>query len=140
MVGVVGAQGQLTQGANLHNPRPKYKRSKNVFSVTSIALSLGRVGPQLLQPLAQSLIRSPGTLIGLWKLLFSMNIISSLRYKKKDPNSASLAVWIKNQKKKSASCVLTKQQPKKKRKSAEPGASLFLHTTCVRYKKNALLL
>ena len=28
MVGVVGAYGQLTQGAILHNPRTKYKRSK----------------------------------------------------------------------------------------------------------------
>jgi len=63
MVGLLGALGQLTQGAIFRNPRTKYKRSKNVFSVKSIALSCGRVWPQLLQPLAQSLIESPGTLV-----------------------------------------------------------------------------
>ena len=41
----------------------KYIRSKNVFSVISIALSCGRVWARLSQPLAQSLIGSPGTLI-----------------------------------------------------------------------------
>jgi len=35
--GGVGAHGQLTQGANVRNPRTKYKRSKNVLEVTSIA-------------------------------------------------------------------------------------------------------
>ena len=43
-------------------PRTKYKRSKNVFPVTSIALIIGRDWPRLVQPLAQSLICSPGTL------------------------------------------------------------------------------
>ena len=61
MVGVVGVYGQLTQGTNLRNPRTKYKRSKNVISVTSIALRCGRVWPRLLQPLVQSLIGSSGT-------------------------------------------------------------------------------
>ena len=62
MVGVVGAQGQLTQGPNVPNPSTKYKRSKNVFAVTFIALIIGRDWPRLVQPLAQSLIGSPGTL------------------------------------------------------------------------------
>ena len=60
----MGAQGQLTQGAIMCNPRTKYKRSKNVFAVTSIALIVGRDWPRLVQPLAQSLIGSPGTLVG----------------------------------------------------------------------------
>ena len=42
----------------------KYKRSSSIFLVTSIALICGRVWTQLLQPLAQSLIGSPGTLGG----------------------------------------------------------------------------
>jgi len=45
MVGVVGAQGQLTQGAILRNPITKYKRSKNVFSITPIALIFDRLFP-----------------------------------------------------------------------------------------------
>ena len=61
-VGVVGAQGQLTQGPNVPNPRTKCKRSKNVFAVTSIAHIIGRDWPRLVQPLAQSLIGSSGTL------------------------------------------------------------------------------
>ena len=63
MVGVVGSHRQLTQSAILRNPRTKYKRSKNVFSVTSIALSCAHICARLLQPLAQSLIGSPGTLV-----------------------------------------------------------------------------
>jgi len=39
MVGFVGAQGELTQGTILRNPKTKYKRSNNLFAVTSIALS-----------------------------------------------------------------------------------------------------
>jgi len=58
----VGAQGQLTQGPNVPNPRTKYKRSKNVFAVTSIALIIGRDWPRLVQPLVQFRIVSPGTL------------------------------------------------------------------------------
>jgi len=38
------------------------KRSKNFFSVTSIALSCAHICTRLLQPLLQSLIGSPGTL------------------------------------------------------------------------------
>ena len=63
----------------MRNPRTKYKRSKNVFLVTSIARIIGRdwprlaaivtaIGrdcysdwPRLLQPLAQSLMGGPGT-------------------------------------------------------------------------------
>ena len=58
----MGAQGQLTQGPNVPNPRTKYKRSKNVFAVTSIALIIGRDWPRLVQPLVQFRIVSPGTL------------------------------------------------------------------------------
>ena len=47
--GGVGAHGQLTQGANLRNPTSKYKRSKNIFSVTCIALIVLRVCTTLLQ-------------------------------------------------------------------------------------------
>ena len=36
MVGVVGAWGQLIQGAILRNPWTKYKRSHNIFAVTPI--------------------------------------------------------------------------------------------------------
>jgi len=43
--------------------RTKYKRSKNVFAVTSIALTLQRLGTPLLQLPAQSLIGSLGTLV-----------------------------------------------------------------------------
>jgi len=64
MVGNVGAYGQLTQGTIFCNPRTKYKRSKNVFAVTCIALSCKHIWAQLLQPLVQSLIGSPGTLEG----------------------------------------------------------------------------
>ena len=45
-------------------PGTKYKRSKNVFAVTFFALTIGRDWSQLLQPPAQSLIGSPGTLEG----------------------------------------------------------------------------
>ena len=55
--------GQLTQGPNVPIPRTNHKRSNGIFSVKSIALICGRMRPQLLQPLAQSLIRSPGTLV-----------------------------------------------------------------------------
>ena len=58
----MGAQGQLTQGPNVPNPRTKYKLSKHVFAVTSIALIVRRDWPRSVQPLAQSLTRSPGTL------------------------------------------------------------------------------
>ena len=40
----------------------KYKRSKNVLADTSIALSCAHICARLLQPLAKSLIGSPGTL------------------------------------------------------------------------------
>ena len=62
----VSAQGQLTRGSNGLNPGTKYKHSKNAFSesATSIALSLGHLGPRLLGLTAQSLIGSHGTLEG----------------------------------------------------------------------------
>ena len=59
----VGAHGQLSQGANWRNLKTNYKHSKNVFSVTSIALSLGHIWAGLLELPAQSLIGSPGTLL-----------------------------------------------------------------------------
>jgi len=59
--GSVGAHEQFTQGANWRNPRTKYKRSKNVFAVTIIALSLGLIWARLLELPGQSLIGSPGT-------------------------------------------------------------------------------
>jgi len=43
-------------------PGTKCKRSNSIFFVTSVAHICGRVWSQLLQPLAQSLIGSPGTL------------------------------------------------------------------------------
>ena len=62
MVRVVDEEEQLTQGAILRNPRTRYKRSKNVPAVTTIALICAHICARLLQPLAQSLIGSPGTL------------------------------------------------------------------------------
>jgi len=41
--GGVGAWGQLTRGSNGLSPRTKYKRSRNTFEVTSIALSCSHV-------------------------------------------------------------------------------------------------
>ena len=58
----VGATGQLTQGPNVSIPETKYKRANSIFFVTSFAHICGRVWPQLLHPLAKSLIGSPGTL------------------------------------------------------------------------------
>jgi hypothetical protein len=66
IVRVVGAQGQLTQGPNVPISETKYKRSNSIFFVTSVALICARMCTQLLQPLAQSLIGSPGTLHGSW--------------------------------------------------------------------------
>jgi len=54
----VGEHGQLTHGTNERIPRTKYKRSKNVFAVTSIALIVAHVCTKLWQ----LLIGSPGTL------------------------------------------------------------------------------
>ena len=50
----------------MHNPRIKYKRSKNVFDVTFVALILGRDWPRLLESHAQYLIGSPGDGTGTW--------------------------------------------------------------------------
>jgi len=55
--------GKLTQNPNVPIPGTKYKRSNSIFLVTSIALICRRVWSQLLQSLAQSLIRGPGTLV-----------------------------------------------------------------------------
>jgi len=63
MVGVVGAHGQLTQSVFLGNPRTKYKRSTDVFPIIFVALNCAHICARLLQPLLQSQIGSPGTLI-----------------------------------------------------------------------------
>ena len=60
----MGAQGHLTRCSNGLSPGIKYTRSKNVFTVTSIALIVVRLCAELLQLPAQSLIGSPGTLHG----------------------------------------------------------------------------
>jgi len=60
--GGVGAQGQLTRGANWRSPETKYKRSRIVFAVTSIALTLVSLGAKLLELPAQSVVGSPVTL------------------------------------------------------------------------------
>ena len=57
-----GAWGQLIRDSNGHSPGTKYKRSKIALPVISIALSLGRLGTQLMGLPAQSLIGSPSTL------------------------------------------------------------------------------
>jgi len=51
------------KGPNVPNSRTKYQRSKNVFSVTVIALSCAHIFARLLQLFAQSLTGSPGTLV-----------------------------------------------------------------------------
>jgi len=61
--GGVGAGDMVTKGANWRSPENKYKRSKIAFDVTSIALSLGRLGPLLLGLAKQCLTGSPCTLI-----------------------------------------------------------------------------
>jgi len=60
--GGVGAHRQLTPGPNVPSPETKYKRSKNVISVLSIAFNLGHIWARLFELPAQSLIGSPGTL------------------------------------------------------------------------------
>ena len=59
----MGARGQLTRGSNGLSPRTKYKRSKNAFGVTSIALSLVLNDIKLLELPAQSPIGSQGNLV-----------------------------------------------------------------------------
>ena len=60
----MGAHGQLTRDSKVLSPETKYKRSKNVFAITSIALTLVPPGTKLLEIPAQFLIGSPGTLSG----------------------------------------------------------------------------
>jgi len=62
----VNGQGYGYIEANLRNPRSKYKGSKNVVAVTSIALSLSHLAPRLLQLLAQSLLQNMVSFIGLF--------------------------------------------------------------------------
>jgi len=63
------SHGQLTQGPNFPSPGTKYKRSKNVFAVTFIALTLVPHGTKLLKILAQFLILDvDGFLIFGWQL------------------------------------------------------------------------
>jgi len=57
---------------NVHIPETKYKRSNSNYFVTFIALICGRVWLQLLQPLAQSLIGSPGALVVVMRLRWSL--------------------------------------------------------------------
>ena len=54
--------GTVISAPNVPIPETKYKRSKNIFPVTYIALICGCVWLQLLKSLAQSPIGSPGTL------------------------------------------------------------------------------
>jgi len=54
----------VTKGANWRSPETKYKRAKNAFAVTSIALTMVPFGTKLLELPMQSLIGSPGTLLG----------------------------------------------------------------------------
>jgi len=63
----VGAHGHLTRSSNGLSPGTKHKRSKNVFAVTSIVLTVIRLCSDLLQLTVQSLSLSvksvsPGTL------------------------------------------------------------------------------
>ena len=58
------AHGQLMLSANERRPGTKYKRSKIAFAVTSIAFTVVHICTELLQLPAQSLIGSPGTLLG----------------------------------------------------------------------------
>ena len=60
----MGAHGQLTRGSNGLSPGTKYKRSKYVFAVTSIAFTDVNLCTELLQLPAQSRTGSPGTLEG----------------------------------------------------------------------------
>jgi len=60
----VEAHGQLKLGPNVPRPGTKYKRSKIVFAVTSIAFTIVHICTELLQLLAQSLIGIPSTLLG----------------------------------------------------------------------------
>ena len=61
--GEVGAEGMMTKSAMLRSPEIKYKRSKIIFSVTSIALTCTPFCTKLLKISAQFLIGSPGTLM-----------------------------------------------------------------------------
>ena len=58
----MGAQGMLTHLPNFPKYETKYKRSKIVFAVTCIVLTLAPLGNKLLKLPVQSLIGSPGTL------------------------------------------------------------------------------
>ena len=53
----------VTKGAILRSPGTKYKRSKNAFASTFIALTLVTLGTKLFEISAQFLIGSPGTLL-----------------------------------------------------------------------------
>ena len=59
----MGAEGMVTKGAILRSPGTKYKRSKNAFASTFVALTLVPLGTKLLEISAQVLIGSPGTLL-----------------------------------------------------------------------------
>ena len=59
----MGAEGMVTKAANWRSPGTTYKRSKNAFAVTSIALTLVLLGTKLLELPVQSLIGSLGTFV-----------------------------------------------------------------------------
>ena len=59
------------------SPRTKYKRLKNVFAVTSIALTSERL-TQLLQLPAQSLSGSPGTLVELKRIKVCVRFVREI--------------------------------------------------------------
>jgi len=61
--GGAGAHGHLTRGSNGLSPGAKYKRSRNVSRVTSIALIVVCLCLELQRLLVQSLIGNPSTLV-----------------------------------------------------------------------------
>ena len=98
----MGAQGHLTRGSNGLSPETKYKRSKNAFAVTYIALTVVGICSDPLQLPAQSLIGSPDTLIEIlndcdvlvnYKFRLNQNLNSDL-YRKIPRNSNPMKISI----------------------------------------------
>jgi len=61
--GEVGAEGMVTKSAMVRSPETKYTRSKFIFSVATITLTVAPLCTKLLEISAQFLIGSPGTLL-----------------------------------------------------------------------------